>query len=63
MLHEFSLVLESYSLVAVHGLLVAVISVVGEQRLQQLWHTGFVALRHVGSSQIRDGTRVCCIAR
>ena len=27
------------------------------RRLQQLWHTGLVALRHVGSSQIMDWTQ------
>ena len=65
LLHGFSLVSESggSSLVAVHVLLVAGTSVVEEHRLQQRWHTGLVALRHVGSSQIRDGTSVCCIAR
>ena len=30
---------------------------------QQLWHTGLVAPRHVGSSQIRARTRVPCIGR
>ena len=30
---------------------------------QQLWHTGLVALWHVGSSQIRARTRVPCIGR
>ena len=30
-------------------------------RLQQLWHTGLVALQHVGSSWTRDQTRVHCI--
>ena len=65
LLHGFSLVSESggSSLVEVPELLVAVTSVVEEHRLQQLWHTGLGALRHVGSSQIRDGTSVCCIAR
>ena len=29
----------------------------------QLWHTGFVALRHVGSSRTRDRTHVSCIGR
>ena len=28
----------------------------------QLWRTGLAALRHVGSSQVRDGTCVSCIA-
>ena len=30
---------------------------------QQLWHTGLFAPRHVGSSRIRDQTRVPCIGR
>ena len=30
---------------------------------QQLWHTGFVAPRHVGSSWTRARTRVPCIGR
>ena len=30
---------------------------------QQLWHTGLVAPRHVGSSQIRARTRGPCIGR
>ena len=30
---------------------------------QQLWLTGFVALRHVGSSRTRDRTRVSCVGR
>ena len=30
---------------------------------QQLWHTGLVAPRHVGSSQARDRTHVLCIGR
>ena len=32
-------------------------------RDQQLWRTGLVAPRHVGSSRIRDQTRVPCIGR
>ena len=32
-------------------------------RGQQLWHTDLVALRHVGSSQARDGTRIPCTGR
>ena len=32
-------------------------------RLQQLWLVGLIALWHVGSSQIRDQTRVPCIGR
>ena len=43
------------SLVAEHGLLGA--------QAQWLWHTGLVALRHVGSSQTRNQTSVPCIAR
>ena len=30
---------------------------------QCLWHTGLVALWHVGSSRTRDGTRVSCIGK
>ena len=30
---------------------------------QQLWHVGLVVLRHVGSSQTRDGTCVPCTGR
>ena len=30
---------------------------------QYLWHMGAVALPHVGSSQIKDRTRVSCIGR
>ena len=30
---------------------------------QQLWRTGLVAPRHVGSSRTRDRTRVSCIGR
>ena len=30
---------------------------------QKLWRTGLVAPRHVGSSRIRDRTRVPCIGR
>ena len=32
-------------------------------RAQQLWHTGLVAPRHVGTSQTRARTRVPCIGR
>ena len=56
----------------VHQLLTAVASLV-EHRLQsadfsgrsaqELWHGGLVALRHVGSSQIRVPTCVSCIGR
>ena len=30
---------------------------------QQLWHTGLVAVRHVGSSRTRARTRVPCLGR
>ena len=48
--------------------LIAVASLVAEHRLwvrelQQLWHTGLVALWHVESSWIRDRTPVSCIGR
>ena len=54
--------------IVVCGLLITVVSLVVEhglqaRRLQQLWRTGLVALRHVGSSRIRDQTRVPCIGR
>ena len=32
-------------------------------RAQYLWHTGLVALWHVGSSRDRDRTRVSCIGK
>ena len=34
-----------------------------QHRLSNWWHTGLVALWHVGSSQIRDQTHVSCIGR
>ena len=34
-----------------------------DAQAQQLWLTGLVALRHVGSSQTRARTRVPCIGR
>ena len=51
------------SLVAVWGLLTGVASLVVEHRLwpqelQKLWCMGFIALKHVGSSQTRDRTCV-----
>ena len=64
--------------VAVHGLVLAVASLVVEHRLrihrlQQLWHmdssactvwrTGLVALRHMESSWTRDQMHVLCIGR
>ena len=36
---------------------------VGAARTQLLWHTGSVALRHVGSSQTRDRTHVPCLGK
>ena len=53
---------------AVRGLFIAVASLVVEHRLQahglqQLWYTGLVAPRHVGSSRTRAQTRVPCIGR
>ena len=35
----------------------------GTRGLQELWHKGLAAPRHVGSSQIRDQTRVSYIGR
>ena len=51
------------SLVVVCGLLIAVASLVVEDRVQSrwLWGTGSVAPWYVGSSQTRDRTHVCCI--
>ena len=56
------------SLVAVLALLNAAASLVVDpgvsaHRLQQLWHMGLAALRHVGSPQTRERTGVSCIAR
>ena len=53
---------------AVRGLLIIAASPVAEHRLQtrrlsNLWLTGSVAPRHVGSSQTRARTRVPCIGR
>ena len=65
----FSLVVRSRELVfsAMCWLLTAVASLVMGHRpvaqAQELWHTGLVALQHVGSSQSRDRTRVPCIGR
>ena len=54
--------------IMVRGLLTVVASLVAEhgvsvRGLQWLWHTGLVALWHVGSSQTRARTRVPCIGR
>ena len=60
--------------VAVRGLLIGVASLVAEHgsrhmgfsscmRVQQLWLTGLVAPRHVGSSRTRARTHVPCIGR
>ena len=56
------------SLVVVRGLLIVVASLVAEPRpwctqAQWLWWTGLVAPRLVGSSWIRDQTRVSCTGR
>ena len=49
---------------AVPGLLAEVASLAQhrpeETQAHSLWHMGLVALQHVGSSQIRDGTHVSC---
>ena len=49
-----------FSLVAASGVLCVGLSL---PWLLLLWSTGLVAWTHVGSSQIRDGTRVSCIGR
>ena len=56
--------------IAVHGPLTIAASRCGAQapdapdaQAQQLWLTGLVAPRHVGSSQARARTRVPCIGR
>ena len=54
--------------VAVHGLLIAVASLVAEhglytRGLQYLWCTGLVAPWHVGSFRTRARTRVPCVGR
>ena len=54
--------------IAVRGPLTVVASLVVEHRLQtrrlsELWLTGLVAPRHVGSSQTRARTHVPCIGR
>ena len=46
------------------GMQDSVVGLVGSRaQAQQLWHTGLVAPQHVGSSQTRDRTHVCCIDR
>ena len=54
-------------LIAVRGPLIIAVSRCGAQapdaQAQQLWLTGLVAPRHVGSSQTRARTRVPCIGR
>ena len=45
------------SVAAAHGLAGS------RAQAQQLWHTGLVVPRHVGSSVTRDRTRVPCISR
>ena len=52
--------------IAVRGPLTVAASLVAQApdvQAQQLWLTGLVALRHVGSSQTRARTRVPCIGR
>ena len=50
--------------IAVRGPLTIATSPIAEHRqAQQLWLTGLVAPRHVGSSQTRARTRVPCIGR
>ena len=53
--------------IAVRRPLTIAVSCCGAQapdtQAQQLWLTGLVALRHVGSSQTRARTRVHCIGR
>ena len=51
------------SLVAEHRLQVHRLQQWQQTPAQSLWHTGLVTLWHVGSSQIRDWTRVSCIGR
>ena len=53
------------SLVAVHGFLIAVASLVVEHEVwaQKSWHMGLVTPWHVGSSQPRDQTNISCIGR
>ena len=55
------------SLVAEHRLQTRRLSSCGSRapdvQAQQLWLTGLVVPRHVGSSQTRAGTRVPCIGR
>ena len=81
MLPGFVLVVSrGYSLVAMHRLLFAVASLVGELGLEGarasvvaalglqstdsiVMVQDLVALKHVGSSQIRDGTSVSCIGK
>ena len=69
-MHRLSLVVVNgvCSLVAVHGLLAAVacfgaqalehMRLSSRARVQRLWCTGLVTLRHVGSSQTKDQTCV-----
>ena len=57
-----------YSLVARHGPLIAVLLMLWStssrtRELQELWGTGLVAPRHVGSFWTRDWTHIPCISR
>ena len=49
------------SVVAAHELSMQLLD--SRAQSQQLWHTGLVASRHVGSSQPRDRTHVSCLGR
>ena len=49
--------------IAVRGPLIIAASLAPDAQAQQLWLTGLVAPRHVGSSQTRARTRVPCIGR
>ena len=47
----------------VHGLLLAVMSLVADRGLKQFWHTGLAAPRHMRSSRTRVRTCVSCVGR
>ena len=51
------------ALVVVRSLVTAVASLVLEHGLQWLWHMNLVALQHVGSLRISDGTHISCTNR
>ena len=65
---ESGLLIVVASLLAEHGLQGSLAQVAEllpgcRAQAQQLWHTGLVTLRHVGSSQIRDQNCVSCTGR